>query len=629
MTRAIDVVRKVAPQARANYLAAFEDGDDLLQQVGLATPDRMAHFLAQILHETGGLTLDRESMSYRADRIVAIFGVGKHSAAITAAEAQTLARDERALAERVYGLGNPKKAAELGNLNPGDGFRFRGGGLMQTTGRFNFRNTGRQCGVDFEARPELIVSPEHALKPALIEWSERELNAFADNNDILAISRAINCGSARSRKIPNGLQDRSTWFARIRFLIDKVDFKATAQTMGPSPTSPQAGPEDPLQPDTAGTQVIANLVGQRIFRLNAQGSTIRAVQRALAMLGYQLKGTGYFGVATQTAVMDFQKGHSLEPDGEIGPDTAKAIDRALGDVVEQAGKPVAPHPASTLSEDRPEPPPSVGIALEPSIAGTVGTRILRMGDQGPAVGAVQLALAKLGYDLKGTGYFGGATDTAVNNFQERHGLEVDGEVGPETAKAIDIALARPGGSAANGNPPQSLPASVADERPLWLIEGLKWVGTDERGGSGNNPEILDWAHDEGGSIAINYKSDSIPWCALYANMVLTKVGLKGTETLWALDWANWGQELPGPAVGAFVPMKRNGGGHIAIVVGRDQKGNLMCLGGNQDDAVNIKPFPKGRPLGFRWPKGTPMPPSTGINALPLVSSNGRTSAKES
>ena len=66
-------------------------------------------------------------------------------------------------------------------------------------------------------------------------------------------------------------------------------------------------------------------------------------------------------------------------------------------------------------------------------------------------------------------------------------------------------------------------------------------------------------------------------------MVLTKVGIKGTETLWALDWDKWGQKLPGPAVGAFAPMKREGGGHIAIVVGRDTRGNLMCLGGNQSD----------------------------------------------
>jgi hypothetical protein len=60
-------------------------------------------------------------------------------------------------------------------------------------------------------------------------------------------------------------------------------------------------------------------------------------------------------------------------------------------------------------------------------------------------------------------------------------------------------------------------------------------------------DIIGWAREEGGAIAKVYNDDSIPWCALYANMVLTKVGLQGTETLWALDWSNWGTRLAGPA----------------------------------------------------------------------------------
>src|SRR5262245_32167723 len=115
MTRAIDVVRQVAPEAKASYLAAFENGDALLRQHGINTPDRLAHFLAQVLHESGGLTLDRESMRYKAERLLEIFGVGRHTAAITRTEAERLALDERAIAERVYGLGNARKAEELGN----------------------------------------------------------------------------------------------------------------------------------------------------------------------------------------------------------------------------------------------------------------------------------------------------------------------------------------------------------------------------------------------------------------------------------------------------------------------------------------------------------------------------------
>jgi hypothetical protein len=126
-------------------------------------------------------------------------------------------------------------------------------------------------------------------------------------------------------------------------------------------------------------------------------------------------------------------------------------------------------------------------------------------------------------------------------------------------------------------------------------------------------------------------------------MVLTKVGIKGTETLWALDWANWGEKLAGPAVGAFAPMTRAGGvgtpdapttTHTAEIdtspsFGRDSQGNLMCLGGNQSDRVSIVPFPAARPLSFRWPVGVPLPLKTGLGSLPLMRSDGRVSTKES
>ena len=128
--------------------------------------------------------------------------------------------------------------------------------------------------------------------------------------------------------------------------------------------------------------------------------------------------------------------------------------------------------------------------------------------------------------------------------------------------------------------------------------------------------------EEGGAIAVAYKDDLIPWCALYANMVLTKVGIKGTETLWALDWNSWGQKLTGPAVGAFAPMKRDGGGHIAIVVGRDKDGRLLCLGGNQNDNVTIAVVPVERPLSFRWPAAVALPLNIGFDSLPIIGSTG-------
>ena len=247
---------------------------------------------------------------------------------------------------------------------------------------------------------------------------------------------------------------------------------------------------------------------------------------------------------------------------------------------------------------------------------------LKLGMQGDLVKEAQLELAKRGYNLKGTGYFGTATDTAVEAFQKRYNLKVDGEVGPLTALAIDKAPLE-----------NALPTTTHLEisRPLWLEAGINLIGTKEFSGSKDNPIIIDWAKEEGGDIASEYTHDSIPWCALFANHILTKVGLKGTETLWALDFAGkWPSiKLAGPAVGAFAPMKRNGGGHIMIVVGRDQLGNIMGLGGNQSDAVTIAPFNVSRlNQGFYWPKGPSLPPYVGLKSLPIVKSNGKVSTNE-
>lgn len=254
-----------------------------------------------------------------------------------------------------------------------------------------------------------------------------------------------------------------------------------------------------------------------------------------------------------------------------------------------------------------------------------GATLFKIGSQGPAVRQFQLALRDLGYPLTGTGYFGTGTDTAVEAFQQLHGLNVDGKIGAETAKMLDAALA----SKRAGN--VSVPVKETIERPLWLQAGMKYIGLKETPGSRDNPIIIDWAKDEGGSIEDSYTHDSIPWCALFANMTLTKAGLKGTETLWALDFAGkWPSvKLPGVAVGAFAPMLRDGGGHIGIVVGKDQHGNIMLLGGNQSDAVNIKPFATSRlNKGFWWPSSVPQPAKTGMASLPIVLSDGRVSSKE-
>jgi putative chitinase len=212
----IDTINRVAPKAHPNYLEALRQGGPLFEKHGITTPLRMAHFLAQALHETGGFRVLRENMNYTAPRLVEIFGVNRHSAKVTAADAEKLKGNPEAIAERVYGLGNPAKASELGNTKPGDGFRYRGNGVLQTTGRKNHRRMGAACGVDFENNPELVIDPEHALKPALQLWTEHNLNAFADKNDIRTITKFINGALT-------GLSDRKEWFDKILPLLKIIN----------------------------------------------------------------------------------------------------------------------------------------------------------------------------------------------------------------------------------------------------------------------------------------------------------------------------------------------------------------------------------------------------------------------
>lgn len=257
----------------------------------------------------------------------------------------------------------------------------------------------------------------------------------------------------------------------------------------------------------------------------------------------------------------------------------------------------------------------------------------KLGDAGPGVKQIQMALRAIGFPLKGTGWFGPSTDVAVEGFQRRAGLTVDGKVGKLTAAAIDAAL--------TSNREEIHPAAVKEiSRPLWLEAGIRLIGTKEVLGAKNNSVIIDWAKDEGGDISHDYTHDSIPWCALFMNHILTKVGLKGTETLWALDFDadymkkrvghGWpAVKLPGIAIGSIAPMVRNGGGHVTCVVGKDQHGNIMGLGGNQSDEVNITAFPMSRlNRGFWWPLSVPVPGVTGLSTLPVVLSNGSISQKE-
>lgn len=165
---------------------------------GITTPRRIACFLAQVGHESLGLQRVEENLNYSAPRLIEVFGNY-----FSAANAGDYARRPERIANRAYANRNGN-----GSEGSGDGWRFRGRGPMQHTGRRNYRHIGELLGIQLEETPELLAEVEHGAAAAAAYWRGEQLNGLADQVDVLGISRRINLGNAKSRRMPNGLQDR-------------------------------------------------------------------------------------------------------------------------------------------------------------------------------------------------------------------------------------------------------------------------------------------------------------------------------------------------------------------------------------------------------------------------------------
>ena len=103
---------------------------------------------------------------------------------------------------------------DLGNVNKGDGVRYKGRGPIQLTGRANYRRYGQQLGIDFENNPEIVALPSVGLLVACKFWSDNGLNELADKDDVLSITKRINGGT-------NGLQDRKDKLKLIKSMLAK------------------------------------------------------------------------------------------------------------------------------------------------------------------------------------------------------------------------------------------------------------------------------------------------------------------------------------------------------------------------------------------------------------------------
>lgn len=167
-----DQVRKIMPNAgtkAGTYVSVINKWSSYF---GIDTPLRMAHWLAQIAHESGELRYTKELASGKA-----------------------------------Y-----EGRKDLGNTQKGDGVKYKGRGLIQITGRANYQRYADYCGYDVVAKPELLEQPVGAVKSAMWYWQTHGLNELADADKFVTITRRINGGT-------NGLESRRTYLARAKQVL--------------------------------------------------------------------------------------------------------------------------------------------------------------------------------------------------------------------------------------------------------------------------------------------------------------------------------------------------------------------------------------------------------------------------
>jgi putative chitinase len=170
----------------------YEALSSVLPKYEIDSPQRVAAFMAQCTHESGGFRRLKENLNYKAESLVKVFP--KYFPSLDLAK--QYAHDQEKIANRVYGgrMGN-------GDESSGDGSRYRGRGLIQLTGKNNYTKFAESIGMEVEMVPALLESFEGAVESACWFWKTNNLNQYADAGDILTMTKRINGGTI-------GLEDR-------------------------------------------------------------------------------------------------------------------------------------------------------------------------------------------------------------------------------------------------------------------------------------------------------------------------------------------------------------------------------------------------------------------------------------
>jgi putative chitinase len=268
---------------------------DMFPKYDITTPNRIAGFMAQCNVESGEFRTLEENLNYSVESLNRVFG--RYFGPPPKRNAAEYARNPQKLANYVYMDEFRSPSSRLGNTQPGDGWRFRGGGIKQLTGRSNFTRFGQTIEMTPEEAADYVRTKQGAFESACWYWRTNNLERFADRDDIDGMSRAVNGGD-------NGLVARRNQYTRIKGIIGN---KVSAS---PTPVNPQI------------TDAVTTPRPVTTLQRGSKGDLVRQVQRAL-----KIADDGSYGPTTVNAVKSWQRINRFKADGVLN---TEQINRILG-----------------------------------------------------------------------------------------------------------------------------------------------------------------------------------------------------------------------------------------------------------------------------------------------------------
>ena len=261
----------------------------LLPKYGITSERRVAHFLSQCAHESAGFKRLEENLNYSSKALRAVFG--RYFGAAPKRDAEEYHRQPEMIANYVYM--DEYRKYKMGNVQEGDGWRFRGRGLKQLTGRENYTRFGATVDMTAEEAANYVATPAGAIESACWFWDANNLNSIADGDDVKRMTKKINGGSI-------GLDDR------------KKRYMHAMQVLG-------MDAEDLAAEDDDISEILDDI---GVLRKGSKGDGVKIMQEALG-----IGADGDFGPGTERALKAWQTANGLTADGVAGPATfAKLLD---------------------------------------------------------------------------------------------------------------------------------------------------------------------------------------------------------------------------------------------------------------------------------------------------------------